>query len=550
MRSLAQARGRLMAGDGSDRGTMLAVLAPLADVEALLEDEKLDLVLANRNAPAQGVLSGARAEIDRAEAACKRRGLRTGRLQVGAAFHSPLVAGARDAFRREVEAVAFAPSAIEVVANTTAEPYPEGAAQARDLLAGQLAAPVKFLECVERLYADGARTFVEVGPRAILTGLVGSILGERAHLAVPLDGLPGAGNGVLALAQTLARLSAAGFPVRWTEWQQVALPPRAKARAAKKASMSIPLAGANYRDAVKPLAVTPPRAALRNGAKSQVQEPHPMTPKSPAPPPSQTLVLESLRASQESLKALQALQEMTARTHQAFLGGQLEAQKSFHLLFENQQRILAQALGVDGAMAMAPLTVAPPMPTPMPMPAAAPVVAAPVIVATAPAPAPAVSAPPAASVEVDVKDFLLTVVSESTGYPKEILDLSMDMESGLGIDSIKRVEILSIVSKRLPNAPRVEPEQLLSLRTLGQVLAFIDPPANLVHAEPVEARPSLDSARDERNSARDERNSARDERNDVRPAAFTSAPVARFAVVPVALPELGQAAAPGLSLFL
>jgi PfaD family protein len=561
LRALALARGRLMAGDGSDRGTMLAVLAPLGDVEALIKDEPLDLVLANRNAPAQGVLSGARSEIERAEAACKRRGLRVSRLPVGAAFHSPLVAGARDAFRRELEAVAFASSAIKVIANTTAEPYPEGTAQARDLLAGQLAAPVKFLECVERLYAEGARTFVEVGPRSILTGLVGSILGERAHLAVPIDGLPGTGGGLVALAQTLARLSAAGFPVRWSEWQKAAPAPRAKERTPKKAAMSIPLAGANYRDPVRPLAVTAARPALRNGAKSKVQEPYTMSTKPPAPAPSQSLVLESLRASQESLKALQALQEMTARTHQAFLGGQLEAQKSFHLLFENQQRILAQALGVDGAMAMAPLTA--PQPLAVPVAATPPAVAAP-----APLPMPtAIAPPPPPRAEIDVKDFLMTVVSESTGYPKEILDLSTDMESGLGIDSIKRVEILSIVSKRLPNAPRVEPEQLLSLRTLGQVLSFINPEPKsgagsarsgaraeptlpraephavegapltahaaplLVHAEPspVHAEPvEADLPQPERTIA-------------------VTVPLKRFAVVPVALPELVKPAAPSFS---
>jgi NAD(P)-dependent dehydrogenase (short-subunit alcohol dehydrogenase family) len=72
----------------------------------------------------------------------------------------------------------------------------------------------------------------------------------------------------------------------------------------------------------------------------------------------------------------------------------------------------------------------------------------------------------------DAREALLAVVSQLTGYPRETLDLTMDMEADLGIDSIKRVEILSLLSKRIPNAPAVNPEKLAGLRTLEQVLGF------------------------------------------------------------------------------
>jgi acyl transferase domain-containing protein len=126
-------RGQLMAGDGSDRGTMLAVLAPLADIERLLAEEKLALVLANRNTPAQGVLSGARDEIAKAEVACKARSMRATRLNVGAAFHSPLVADAASSFAKALSEVSFSAPRIPVISNTTASVYPaeEAAARAR-----------------------------------------------------------------------------------------------------------------------------------------------------------------------------------------------------------------------------------------------------------------------------------------------------------------------------------------------------------------------------------------------------------------------------------
>ena len=83
--------------------------------------------------------------------------------------------------------------------------------------------------------------------------------------------------------------------------------------------------------------------------------------------------------------------------------------------------------------------------------------------ATASAPQPA----------VDVVAALVEVVAQTTGYPRETLELGMDMEADLGIDSIKRVEILSLLSKRVPNAPSVNPEKLSALRTLQQVVDFI-----------------------------------------------------------------------------
>ena len=73
----------------------------------------------------------------------------------------------------------------------------------------------------------------------------------------------------------------------------------------------------------------------------------------------------------------------------------------------------------------------------------------------------------------DVAAVLLAVVSEKTGYPPESLNPDMDLESDLGIDSIKRVEILSAIGEKLPAAPKVKPEHLGTLRTLRQISAYL-----------------------------------------------------------------------------
>src|SRR5208283_3469735 len=85
-------------------------------------------------------------------------------------------------------------------------------------------------------------------------------------------------------------------------------------------------------------------------------------------------------------------------------------------------------------------------------------------------PAAACSTPAPAVV---VADVLLQVVAEKTGYPVEMLELDMQLDDDLGIDSIKRVEILSALQDRLPEAPAVKPEHLGSLRTLRQIAEFL-----------------------------------------------------------------------------
>ena len=69
----------------------------------------------------------------------------------------------------------------------------------------------------------------------------------------------------------------------------------------------------------------------------------------------------------------------------------------------------------------------------------------------------------------DITKAFLDVVSEKTGYPVETLELDMDMEADLGIDSIKRVEILGGVRAVYPDLPKVDPETFAELRTLRQV---------------------------------------------------------------------------------
>ena len=109
-RELISAHGGTIAWEsaGPDGGSMLAVLAPPADVATLLKQENIDLSVANVNSPTQCVLSGPTARIADAEVAFQKRKVRSTRLPVAAAFHSPLVAKASGPFREILEEIAVA----------------------------------------------------------------------------------------------------------------------------------------------------------------------------------------------------------------------------------------------------------------------------------------------------------------------------------------------------------------------------------------------------------------------------------------------------------
>ena len=263
---LARLRGRLMAEGEGDRGAMLAVIAPIEAIEATLREERLDLVVANRNAPRQSILSGPSGEIARAAETFARKGISTRPLEVSAAFHSRLVAEAAAAAcskppARDRDRLGGDP----VYANTTAEPYPADPDEARSLLAGQLARPVRFVEQVEAMARSGIRTFLEVGPDGKLTGLVDAILEARPHAAIALDPSKGKRGNVVDLARALAQLAAIGHPVRLVAWDEGFEP---RPATASKPALTVKVSGANF--APKPL---PPRKV----------SPTPSTPQPPTP---------------------------------------------------------------------------------------------------------------------------------------------------------------------------------------------------------------------------------------------------------------------------
>ena len=162
--------------------TMAAVLAlPDAKVEELCASVTEGVVVpANYNCPGQIVISGSTEGVDAACAKMLEAGAKRAlKLKVGGAFHSPLMEPARAELADAIAHTDFHAPKCPVYQNVNAEPQTDPETIKKNLIA-QLTAPVRWTQTIQNMIAAGADTFVEVGPGAVLQGLVKKISSEVA----------------------------------------------------------------------------------------------------------------------------------------------------------------------------------------------------------------------------------------------------------------------------------------------------------------------------------------------------------------------------------
>ena len=166
-------------------GAMAALMGvELAAVEQLCAEAAQGEVVgvANINSPGQIVIAGHRAAVERAvEAAAARGGRKSVLLPVSAPFHCALMKPAADRLAAELERVAVSDPRIPVVRNVDGG-VTRTADEVKPFLVQQVASPVRWTDCVERLAREGATGFLEVGPGRVLTGLLKRTLdGARGY---------------------------------------------------------------------------------------------------------------------------------------------------------------------------------------------------------------------------------------------------------------------------------------------------------------------------------------------------------------------------------
>jgi malonyl CoA-acyl carrier protein transacylase/NAD(P)-dependent dehydrogenase (short-subunit alcohol dehydrogenase family) len=413
--ALSKARGEaiLDAAGGGDAGTMAAVAADASVVAPIIAGCE-GVVIANHNSPRQCVLSGTTRAIDMALVLIKDAGLAAKRIPVACAFHSAVVADAKHALARRLADVEVHAPRLPVYSNVTAGVYP--ADRVRELLAEQVASPVRFAEEIEAMYAAGARVFAEVGPGQVLSRLVDEILGDRPHVAVSCDG------GVAGLLRALAALAVSGVAVdpsalcwdRDTAVLDLAAPPPRPASWVVNGQAARPANGEPPKPAIERVK---PQSVRANGAGT---EPAPVNERDGA-------VLEYLR------------------NMRAMIGAQRDV-------------MLAYLGSAPAAVVEAPARAV-----------------IDVVATKTPEPAPAPK-----PVTVDPLQLVVSIVSERTGYPPETLGLDLDLEADLSIDSIKRIEIIGELAQRLglrvdhdAGAADAMVEELAVRKTLRALVAWL-----------------------------------------------------------------------------
>jgi acyl transferase domain-containing protein/NAD(P)H-dependent flavin oxidoreductase YrpB (nitropropane dioxygenase family) len=519
---LAEARGRFLKEAAGDAAGAMAALAANPDQVGRLLAGLAGVAAVNFNGPSQTVISGTQADVDLALTRAREAGVSGQRLNVACAFHSPLVASASAPLVALAQKLGAGSARCPVYSNVTAGRYTDDPAAIAGQLGAHLASPVRFAAMIETMHADGARLFVEVGPGSALTGLVGSILGPRPHQAIACE--PPGRPGVPGLLRVLGRLFASGAELR--------LDRLTRDRAAQRLDLDR-LSSATDLDASSPSTwlVNGSRARPLNGPEPARLGPAPARPAAevhvpdlmahahsnghgngngngsaprvrserlgplldrakPAAPPHHRNGSNGSHAgngkaahpaspplpaqvSPPAAPGMERVVEAFQQTMRKFLEVQRETMLGFLSVHDPAGALPAVSQNGDTPTHLPDQRTD--APAPVDLPTGSPL--SPVADQASP---PAERTEPSGGIPSrdEVAARLLEIVRDRTGYPAEMLRLDLDLEADLGIDSIKRVEILGSLRDALPPASfgsgSEMMDQLSRAQTLGAIVDRVD----------------------------------------------------------------------------
>jgi acyl transferase domain-containing protein/phosphopantetheinyl transferase/acyl carrier protein len=476
-------RAGLVAIGGADPSLLASVVAGSGGALSIAMD----------NCPHQVVLCGPEPILAEALGTLRRAGAICKTLPFDRAYHTPRFADVSDAFRAFFASLLIQAPRIDLYSCVTAAPYPTQPDEIRDLGAAQWSRPVRFRETITAMHEAGVRLFVEVGPRSNLTGFVDDILRGKPYAAIASNVTRH--SGITQLHHLLAVLAAHGVSMRLDALYARRAPtvvsleasdgPEKRERSgALRLSLGLPAItlkaerhtrseeratasevgmlpaergpstngrstnGATLTPADDKLAVAPP-APAQAGRATPVTERATLVSRPativPTPvPPARTSPPAAARAVHAHLETMDTF----LRTQEDVMRGYL-------------QRTRPPAPPAASPVPLPPRAIAPPAASMPPPTSAAPVSTAPVPIGAG------------APVVPDIARALLAIVSDKTGYPVEMLDVSAQMEADLGIDSIKRVEVLGAFQHQHGLVQSGDMEALSRLKTLGEIIAFL-----------------------------------------------------------------------------
>ena len=558
---LAVARGQAMkANENTTDSGMLAVQANAQEIETLIEKtNSKGIYLCNYNAKNQIVIGGSTEAVEFFSTILKQSNINFIPLNVSAAFHTPLVAHASEAFEKSVESISFKKSVKPLYRNKNGKAVTQ-AKSLKDGLKNQLLQPVKFQSVIENMINDGFRTFVEFGPKSILSKIVNRI---SQDLGITVNTIA-CDNGSTDISAHPINEASLQLAVLGMEINSLKSAHSDFEEAPVKKGPLVTLSGAQYEsksqiEQWETALNNPPEEVIAYTKKAVHQKPSVTTTETLVSPEQnpvipQTLVKQTERPGTQvngyntfdKINSIHKMQEQASDNHQLYLSESMETlNKSVDLLYkiENREHLsenIAQTLnqGFDlisksqeilskthevylnsiSANGSNKTTAHPTINTSAPqnglfnpqaehteslVEANSETVKANSTntanqqlqthtngidkLLQVPEYTNGKASPHLNGVtktedklngnsiaeNIDFKSLLLQTISEKTGYPQEVLETGMSLEADLGIDSIKRVEILGELKMHLPESMG-NAEELSNFDTIQDFLTHFE----------------------------------------------------------------------------
>ena len=499
--NISAERGELLAQAENNgqisNGAMAAVSCSPEELTKYLPNKSANVVLANYNSPNQIVIAGPIKEIETAIELLQNQGVVARRLAVSQAFHTPSMSTAANKLATALRQIEYQPANTDAYSNRHGYKYHRQPNGIEANLAAHTVEPVNFVEQINTMYNDGARIFLEVGAGSVLTNLAQSILESHPDaICISLDRQ--GRDGVTNLLHALAQLAVNGVHIDWQRLYQNRIdvltpfldsynaPDTSLSRGNKKLIYLVNGAGVRPKDS-SPTANTVPRPQSDSALASKGSSP------STSSVPLKTTIMPSNNTANKLVPTI-SNQNLTKSTTVGINGNSVEQvmvnfqqamQEMANSFLETQQRVMLAYLESQGNGFSAADNVQRPLsslsrPEYSFEPTLADQSQSTEIVDQLQSPELQIAEntsvnEPAAEMDTEhLINSLVEIVAERTGYPVDMIDPTLDLEADLGIDSIKRVEILNKFRRLLPENTQQQLEagieELAGTRTLQGII--------------------------------------------------------------------------------
>lgn len=428
-----------------DKGKMAAVSNVSAEKLNELLSHETEVWAVNYNSPKQTVLAGTSKGINEFIKKAAEKGIACKEINVACAFHSPLLAKSKELYAHVLKDIAFKKPKVQVWSNTSSEAYPATAEAIKERLSEHLVKPVLFSQQLENMYNAGARIFIETGPGRVLTGLVQNTLGDDV-VAIQTENK--GTDGLSYLLKSLGQYLSTGKEFnleKLFENRTVSTIDIDKVEQYKKKATIWKIDGHH---------------AIPIDKKMLSGDIYPITKIFNTNMAKDMFSTNSANPDKVMIEYLDSLKQL------------IENQRD---MIQNQRDVM---LGYFGQYDGAPRTPVPRTPQ------------APLLLEEAKTPIEENEVVHEEVVEGNtisisslsteqIKEIVLEVVSEKTGYPTEMLDLDMDLEADLSIDSIKRMEVIGGLREKLTFPEKLIEmegivEKMAAIKTLTGLIAWIE----------------------------------------------------------------------------